>query len=169
MDMCVCVHDNVKTWRRRVMWPLLTTNSSDLKLSLYSHRERTHRRALSTAIQGGTKCRSTDTIQTATTASLSDQPVSISVSRISSIIWYRSTITTKFISVSAHHQNCDTIIIIKLPRPSTEVLNIIVHVTKIPRGPDSVTAQHKSQLVTSLSLSFTADFLRRLEASPEHE
>ena len=167
MDVCVCVHDNVKTWRRRVMWPLLTTNSSDLKLSLY--RERTHWRALSTAIQGGTKCQSTDAIKTATTASLSDQPVSISVSRISSIIWYRSTITTKFISVSAYHQNCDIIIIIKLPRPPTEVLNIIVHVTRIPRGPDRVTAQHKSQLVTSLSLSFTADTLHRLGASPEHE
>ena len=43
--------------------------------------------------------------------SLSDQFISISVSRISSIIWYLSTITTRFISVSAYHQNY--IIIIK--------------------------------------------------------
>ena len=64
---------------------------------------------------------------------------------------------------------CDIIIIIKLPRPLTEVLNIIVDVTRIPRGPDGVTAKHKSQLVTSLSLSFTADTLHRLRASIQHE
>ena len=64
---------------------------------------------------------------------------------------------------------CDIIIIIKLPRPLTEVLNIIVDVTRLPRGPDRGTTKHKSQLVTSLPLPFTADTLHRLGASSQHE